>query len=75
MKRVVVFSFLLDFAHEGRIERGKEELGGGEVVCLIVLVVAEKLQGAKSLRCRDGVAGVAPDDICHHGGAPRIGDA
>ncbi len=74
MERVVVFCFLLDFAHESGVKGSEKELGGGEIVCFVVLVVEENLVGAESLRCRDGVAGVAPDDICHHGEALRIAE-
>ncbi len=74
MEQVVVFYFLLDFAHESGVKRREKELGGGEIVHFVVLVVEENLVGAKSLRCRDGIAGVAADDICHHGGALRIGE-
>ena len=72
MKRVVVIHFLLDFAHKSRVERRKKELGCGEIVRFVVLVVEEKLLGTKSFGSRDGVAGVTFDDIRHRHGVLRI---
>ncbi len=63
MERVVVLSFLLDFAHESGIKRREKELGGGEIVRFVVLVVEENLVGAESLGSRDGVARVTLDDV------------
>ena len=72
MKRVVVVHLLFDFAHESGIKGGEKELGGGEVIRLVVLVVTEELLRAESLCGRDGVARVTLDDVRHHGGALRI---
>ncbi|KAI2497946.1 hypothetical protein MHU86_16552 [Fragilaria crotonensis] len=74
VKRVIVVHFLFDLAHESGIKGREKKLGGGEVVRLVVLVVTKNLLGAESLRCRDGVARVAPDDVRHHGGAFGIGE-
>ena len=65
MERVVIFSFLLDFAHESRFKRRKKILGGGEIIGLVVLIVEKGLLGAESLGGRDGVSGVTLDDIRH----------
>jgi hypothetical protein len=65
MEHVVILSFLFDFAHESGIQRGKKELGGGEIVCFVVLVVEENLLGAESLGGRDGVVGMTLDDVQH----------
>jgi hypothetical protein len=71
---VVVLRFLFDFAHESGIERGEEKLGGGKIVCFVVLVVEDKLLRAESLAGCNGVAGVTLDNICHHGRVLRIGE-
>jgi hypothetical protein len=63
MERVIILSFLFDFAHESRIQRGKEELGGGKIVCFVILVVEENLLGAESLGGCNGVAGVTLEDV------------
>jgi hypothetical protein len=58
VEQVVVLCFLFDFAHEGGIERGKKKLGGGEIVCFVVIVVEEVLARNERLCDRDGVARV-----------------
>jgi hypothetical protein len=65
MERVVVLSFLLDFAQESGTKRGEKELDGREIVCFVVLVVEENLPGIESLGGRNGVAEVTLDNVRH----------
>ena len=74
MERVIVFSLLLDFAHESRIEGREKNLGGGKTFQCVVLFVEGKVLGTESLGVRDGVAEVTLDIVCHLGCIFGIGE-